>query len=375
MNDMHGILLAYGSAVGMRELTERRTAAAVPVLSRYRAVDFMLSNMKNAGITDIGLVMRDNYQSLLDHVGSGKDWDLSRKRGGLRILPPFGMTSISGRDGFRGKMEALASIYTYIGEIRQKYVLLADGDIILNIDLNDVLRHHIEKGADLTAVCTAPGTLPSADAHFTFGEDSFLTDVVTRSEMRDDYGASGNGTAGIYVMSKELMLDIVQQYSSRSLFSFERDVLHQLYGTLKISGYIFSGFCSKIYNTTAYFTDSMKLLNGDIRRDLFNSDRPIKTVSADSASTYYSPESLVKNSLVADGCHIDGVVENCVLFRGVRVEEGTVLKDCVVMQDTVIRGDTHISYAIIDKNVTVNRGRELMGHYTYPLVISKESVV
>jgi glucose-1-phosphate adenylyltransferase len=375
MNNIHGIILAYSSAVGMRELTEKRTATAVPFGARYRTVDFVLSNMINSGITDVGLVMRENYQSLLEHVGSGREWDLSRKIGGLRILPPFALTKAGGRDGFRGKLEALSNVFTYIKEIKQKYVALVDGEVITNIDISSVLERHISSAADITIVCTQANNEMFSDARILFDKDGYATDVITHSELGEDYNKYGNGTLGLYILGKDLLQSMVERYVSRSLFSFEKDVLQEMCRSLKMAGYIHQGYCARIYNTVSYFNDSMRLLESGTRKELFNRKRAIRTRTNDVASTYYAPESMAKNCLIADGCHIEGNVENSILFKGVYIKKGAKVSNCILMQDSIVGEGSKISYTITDKDVIINSKRELKGHSSYPLVVAKDSVV
>ena len=152
LTNLHAIIFTNQAEYDLRELTEQRSMSSVPYGGRYRMIDFMLSNCTNAGITDVGLVLQENYQSLLDHVESGKDWDLARKRGGLRLLPPFSQKAGSGNP--RGRMEALANLGPYVDDIKQEYILLADGDVAINIDLHDVFEAHLASGADVTPVCT-----------------------------------------------------------------------------------------------------------------------------------------------------------------------------------------------------------------------------
>ena len=373
--DMHGIIFAYNSAIGMRELTEKRTAAAVTFAAQYKAIDFMLSNMVNSGISDVGVVMRENYQPLIDHLGTGVPWDLSRKNGGLRILPPFGMSRASSREGYRGKMDSLIDIFSYIKEIRQKYILLADGDIIANIDFDDVLRHHIETGSDMTIVCVPASNALSSDAHFSFDLSGFAVDVVTKSEQRSDYESTGVATLGVYLLEKSLFISFIEKYASKSMFTFERDLLKELYAAMKVSGYMFSGFASRIHSVRSYFNDNMLLLEEAARQSLFNPASPIKTKSVDAASTYYSPGAVVHRCLVADGCHIDGDVSNCILAQGVRIEKGAKVSNCIIMQDVVIGKDVRLEYVISDNDVRINDRRELIGQESYPVIIAKGSVI
>ncbi|MDL2289070.1 glucose-1-phosphate adenylyltransferase subunit GlgD [Oscillospiraceae bacterium OttesenSCG-928-F05] len=368
---MHGIIFAYNTNIRLKELTEHRTVSSIPFGGRYRVIDFMLSNMVNSGILDVGVIMRENYQSLLDHLGSGKDWDLSRKRGGLWLLPPFGLTNSKGESGYRGKMDALSHVMAYIQHVRYPYVVLADGDLVTNIDLNPVLAHHKETGADITAVCTPKHIgLPQESTYLTFGRGGFVTDVVISPAKPE-----GCETLGIYIMETSMLEKLVSYCATRNLFSFEVDVLQKMAGTLKVSGFIHHAYASRMQSTAAYFHESMQLLKGEVRDALFVPERTVRTKVRDEASSYYSPTARVGNCIVADGCYIEGDVENSVLFRGVTVEKGARVENSILMQDTRVCGGAHLNYAITDKNVVINEARMMMGHASYPIAIAKDTVV
>jgi len=370
MNDMHGIIFAYGSPTALRELCDHRTVSSIPVGSRYRTIDFILSSMTNAGISDIGVIMRESYQSLLDHLGSGKDWDLNRKRGGLKLLPPFGLSKLHGIDEYRGSMEALGSILSYIQRIRQKYVVLADGDILTNLDISAVLSRHIDSGADITAVCAADSGLVQTDLHMSFGADGFAEAVYLSGSV-----ATSRPALGVYVLSKELLEKLIEYCMARSLYSFEENVLQKMCGELKIAGYTITGFAAKLTSTSVYFAECMRMLDKGVRNDLFPRGRTIKTKVRDEAPTYYAPGSSAKNCLIADGCYIEGEVSNSVIFRGVKVAKGAKIENSILMQDTEIGEDAVLSYVITDKDVKISAERKLMGHDTYPVIISKGTVV
>ncbi|MCL2002981.1 MAG: glucose-1-phosphate adenylyltransferase subunit GlgD [Oscillospiraceae bacterium] len=371
MKNLHGILFAYSSNIRLKELTEHRTASSMPYGSRYRVVDFMLSNMVNAGIPDIGVIMRENYQSLLDHLGSGKDWDLSRKRGGLKLLPPFAYAG-GRRDAatYRGKLEALYAITSYISHIRQGTVVLADGDLIVNLPLDDIYERHIETGADITCVCLDREPGYESEAYLRIDKKKRVAEVLL-SQLDENTVPC----IGVYFLSKKLLEKILADCAAHSHVVFTRDVLQRMQGQLNIMAYIHEGFSSRPQSVADYFKQSMALLKPEVRKDLFSRTRPIRTKVRDEASTYYAPESRVKRSVVADGCVIKGDLENCIVFRGVEVEEGARLKNCILMQDTHIERDVDLSFAITDKEVVVTRGRALKGHESYPIAISKGSVV
>lgn len=367
MNRMHGIIFAYGKCEKLQTLVEHRVADSIPYASRYRIIDFTLSNMVNAGVTDIGIIMQDKYQSMLDHLGSGKDWDLSRKHGGLRLLPAAPKDDHSRE--FRGKMEALIAVESYVQRIRQEYVVLANGALISNMPMDDILEEHIRSGADITCVC-APKRVTEKATTYMVDESGHITDVISRSDVSGGYAA-----LEVYVVSKKLLLELIAECDGHNEYSFHRAVLQGMKGRLKLHAYVFGGYAARIMSVADYYERSMELLDGAVRRDLFAPERPIRTKDRSDASTYYGPDSKCVNSLISDGCIIEGEVENSIIFRGVHVEKGAKISGCILMQDTVIRAGATLKYAIADKNVTVTEGRMMMGHSNYPLAISKFSVV
>ena len=371
MNDLHSILFAYRSDANLGELTRPRNTCSLPFGGRYRLIDFMLSNCVNAGITDVGVVVHQSYQSLLDHLGSGKDWDLSRKHGGLRILPPFGYAEQS-RGEYRGSMEALAGVAGYLQDIRQDYVLLAWGDIAINLPVNEVFEQHLNSGADITIVCTP--TLkgsPRFSEYVEVSEEGRITDLSVHPTSADKALES----LEIYILSKRLLMDMVDYCSAHDVFNFSRGVLQPRMKSLKMMPYVHKGYVGRFQSVSDYFQCSKELLDPAVRADLFNPARPIRTKDQSNPSTYYGPASRSVSSLVADGCQIEGEVENSILFRGVVVEKGAKVSNSVLMQGTVVKAGASLSYVIADKDVTVNEGRMLMGHATYPLAIAKSSVV
>ena len=370
MKGLHGIIFSYEKHTNLRELTANRTPASVPFAGRYRIIDFILSSMVNAGITDVGVVLHGRYQSLMDHLGSGKDWDLSRKHGGLRILPPFGYAG-KHENGYRGRMDALAGVRSYLQYIRQDYVVLAGGDVAVNLPLRDIFEAHIRNDADITAVCTThPMGDPQGSDYFSIGTGGRITDVSVHPSI-----AQGCESLEVYVLSKDLLLSLVDHCAAHNIPSFSVGVLQAMSGQLKICPYIYDGYAARLQSVAGYFARSMELLDPAVRADLFAPERPIRTKDRSDPSTYYGPNSKSVHSLVADGCIIEGEVENSILFRGVRVEKGARVSNCVLMQGTSIQAGAVLKYAITDKNVRVNPGRMLMGHSTYPLAIAKNEIV
>lgn len=369
MNGLHGIIFSYERRNELQELGQIRTSASIPFGGRYRAVDFALSSLVNAGCTDVGIVLHGRYQSLLDHLGTGKDWDLSRKRGGLRMLPPFNYQQSWGVMPFRGHMEALAGVRSYLDTIRQDYVAMMDGDLVANLPLGDIYESHVSSGADITVVC---------------GNDSFATDDGTYFEIDNGrvtevlynlHRPRGYRGLEVYIVSTKLLKELVDECAAKDQYSWRRDVLQARKDTMYLRSYIWSGFAAQMRSVKEYYDRSMQLLEPGIRADLFTPARPIRAKGADKSSTYVGPEGVCVNSLVAEGCRIEGVVENSILFPGVNVAAGAVVRDSVLFKGTDVMGGAKLAYVICDKDVKVQEDRTLMGHATYPIVVAKGSIV
>ncbi len=370
MNGLHGIVFSYEKRNDLRELEAIRCASSIPFGGRYRAVDFALSNLVNAGATDVGVVLHGQYQSLLDHLGSGKDWDLSRKRGGLKILPPFNREFRGDLLPFRGKMEALAGVRTYLDTIRQDYVVLMDGDLVVNLPLSDVYEKHVKSGADITVVCGDDSFETENGTYFEMTPEGHITEVLYHLHMPRGYRG-----LEVYILSTALLKDLVDECASRDWYSWRRDVLQAREKSLRLQGYIWKGFAAQIRSVKEYYDRSMQLLDPAIRTELFCPERPIRAKGADKSSSYIGPDGRCVNSLVADGCNIEGVVENSILFPGAVVEPGATVRNCVLFKETAVRRNAQVSHIIADKHVEILPDRTLMGHSSYPIVLAKGSRV
>ncbi len=371
MNGLHGIIFSYEKTPGLRELVEHRMSASIPFGGRYRVIDFMLSNMQSAGITDVGVVLHGNYQSLLDHLGNGKTWDMSRKYGGLRLLPPFaGGNRCRPGEVFRGKLEALASIRSYLSEIRQDYVVLADSDVIITLPLSDVFDRHITSGADITCVCTARYDNPENATFIQLDDTGRVVKTLCDPKVSEGYHC-----LEIYILSKALLLRLVDECTAEEKISFRRDVLAAMCPSLNIRGYVWDGPAAQIRTVKEYYDRSMDLLSPDIYKAIIAAKYPVRAKEDDETPTYIAPESKCVNSLVADGCIIEGTVENSIIFPGVTVEKGATVKNCILFKRTTVGANASLRCVIADKYVGVREGAELAGNENYPLVIAKNSVV
>ncbi len=353
----------------MGDLTMVRTMGSVPYGGRYRLVDFALSNMVNAGIRDVGMLTKSNYHSLMDHVGSGREWDLARKIGGLTILPPFA-TKGSAAGQSRGSLETLAGIHGYIASSKAKHVILCDCDIVASIDYQAMLAAHEEKGAGITLLCGRYDVAPhhGEDLILTIGEDDFLRDAFQSTEARGEQDVYMN----IAIFDRELLMRLVADGVSHGKYTME-EIIRDQAKTHTILCYKQEGWFYHMHSLTEYFEANMALLDARVREELFQPERPIFTKIRDEAPAKYGLSSSVKNSLIADGCIIEGTVENSIIFRGVKVGQGAVVRNSIIMQGCVIDDKAELDYVILDKDVLIKDGRRLAGYLTYPLYVPKKA--
>jgi len=371
MKKVLGIVFSNMHEHTVSELTANRCMGSIPVGGRYRLIDFALSSMVNSGMEKVGVITKSNYQSLMDHLGNGREWDLSRKNGGLVILPPFG----SGESGmYRGRVEAFAGIMRYIKSTGCQYVLSADCDTMANIDYRRFRDAHIESGADITVMYKKMSILEGGgkdQCTFVTDDDGFVREMFINPEAP---GAQ-NVYLNIMIADRELLEHAVSAAYSRSQFSFEKDVLQAGVGSYKIHAYEFDGYVARFNSMRSYYQANMAFLQPEVREALFPMGRPIYTKVRDEAPVRYGLKNKVSNSMLADGCLIEGEVENSILFRGVTVSKGAKVKNCVLMQGTQVGEGSNLDYVITDKDVTVKDNRMIMGFETYPVYIAKGSAV
>ncbi|MGN0373236.1 MAG: glucose-1-phosphate adenylyltransferase subunit GlgD [Enterocloster sp.] len=371
-----GIIFPNSYDTLVPELVGERLMASIPFASRYRMVDFILSSMVNCGIDNISLIVRKNYHSLMDHLGSGREWDLTRKNGGLNIVPPFAEKSVK---VYNGRVEALASILTFLKHQKEKYVVMADTNIAANFDFRAMLDAHIESGADVT-VAYAETEVPAADMEaYAVNKAMYYTLNIEDGKVKKIYINSQepgiqNYSMNIYIMDRELLVDQINTAFVRGYSYFERDILAPQLEKLNVHAYKYDGYFARISDVKSYFAENMKLLDDNNLDALFSGD-PIYTKIRDDNPTRYINGSSVKNIMAADGCVIEGEVENSILFRGVKVGKGAKVKNCVLMQDTVVEAGASVEYIISDKNVTITAGKEIKGSDTFPVYIAKHQIV
>ena len=366
-----GLIFASINDSAVIDLTKLRTMGSIPYGGRYRMVDFPLSNMVNSGISEVGVITKSNYGSLLDHLGSGREWDLARKKGGLHLLPPFSQV---GGGTSQGRLEALSNIWSFVEHTKAEYVVLANSDLVTTIDFTDALTQHQNSGADITVIYakglynrdkSTNGCILQID------EENTIKEVLTNPMLAGECNIS----LDMFIMTTDFLKQVVLEAISKNQKSLIRDLLQARKDEFVFKAYEHKGCFFKIDSLEAYYKANLALLDTKTRNNVFNSEAPIYTKVGDNAPVKYGLESSVKNSLVADGCMIEGTVENCVLFRGVKIAKGAVVRNCVLMQGTEIGEGCNIDAIVADKNVTISANRVLTGSPEYPLYLGKKATI
>ncbi|CUH95425.1 hypothetical protein P22_1496 [Propionispora sp. 2/2-37] len=356
----------------IHELTQYRPPAGVPFGGRYRLIDFPLSNMVNSGITNVGILIQHKYRSLMDHLRSGKEWDLARKRDGLFLLPPA--TSNYPGEVHRGDVDNFISNMDYLLRNRQKYVVISGAITVCNLNYRQVLDYHEKKGADITVIYS------EKDCHPDDGSHAVMVDVdaegrISDMQVKPRVFQQRRLCMESFVMEKKLLISLIRDCASHGDYDFIKHCIIKHIGKLDIYGYPYKGYAARIHSVQSYFRHSMDLLKPEVWQELFFREGYIYTKVKDEPPSHYLNYAKTVNSLVAGGCRIAGRVENSVLFRGVTVHEGAYIKNSIVMQKCEIAGGSVLENVICDKDVQIAAGKHLQGNAHYPFVIKKGMVI
>jgi glucose-1-phosphate adenylyltransferase len=314
----------------------------------------------------------------MDHIGSGKDWDLARRSGGIKILPPF-ITAYANSSNtlYSTRLEALKSVFSSISKIPDDYVVLSDCDVICNIDLKDMIKNHIENGADITiAVKRVNLTKDKAKINVLIDSDENgrITDVKAGL---NNFEGEADINLNIMVMHRQYLQEIILDAIAHNYTSLNKDILLKNVNRNIYRTYRYDGYFACISSSQDYYASSMELINdSSVRKQLFGvKNRPVYTKVRNSAPTYYSPDAKVKNSMIADGCQIFGEVENSIIFRGTKIGKGTVVKNSILFQDTFTGENVTLNCVIADKNVVIRDNKNLSGDETLPFYLSKGKMI
>ncbi len=358
-------------------LTDDRTVAAIPFACRYRLIDFALSNMVNAGIQKIGLITNYNFRSLVEHVGSGKDWDLARRSGGINFISPYQTAHTPNAKPYSSHLEALLAIDKgYIRELKEDDIVLSDTDFISNIDIKAVLALHKEQNADVTFVSApAPEGFSSEVPKLYIKADS--NNAITELALSASPVAGATLSANIYICKRSYLLSVLDEAARMNYTSLTQNFFIPSVGKARYVNYAYDGYFAPVASFRDYFGQSIALTKDPVlRKKLFGiEDRPIFTNVHNSAPTIYKDGSSVKDSLIADGCEIEGTVENSILFRGVRVKKGAVVKNSILFFNSTVDENSSLNCVVADKNTVIRENVVLSGHPTIPLYIKKGQII
>jgi len=350
-----------------------RTLSAARFAGRYRLVDFMLSNMVNSKIKNIGIILNSHYQSLIEHIGMGKEWDLARKSGGVTFFPPY---HADDRRSVNSELDGpLQRAALFLAESKQDYIVLADSSIIYNMDYRSAVEAHKKSGADVTAIYTkkklTAGERENTIA-FTFSEDNRVTGI----DLPQPNAESVNVSLGAYIMHKRNFIQLTAGEKHCGMLRFSKVILAEALKRLRVEGYEFKGYSAHICSVETFFHYNLDILNMDKMNALFHLEgRQISTNTKDSLPAKYGKQADIQNSLVADGCQIDGTVINSVICRNVKIGAGAVVKDCVLQDETVVEKSAKLECIITDRGVRISENRAMMGYKTYPVYIERYRVI
>ncbi len=364
-----GLILADHRKIHLGDLSRPRALAAIPFGGRYRIIDFMLSNMVNSGISQIGVIALSKYKSLMDHLGTGSSWDLDRKQPGLNLLPPYINTANVDRGG---EADDLTGLLDFFRAYPHKYVIVADSNMVLNATFDDFVSKHEESGADISVMYNRDSTR--------YGSPSMILNLDRRGYLRDmmldpPKPSATRCSLGIAVLDRELLIDLVSESIARGDRDFSIDGLMKMYKQYRVRGIEYKGKVLRINSIPTYFAGTMRLLDDAFRNELFGSGLPVYTKVKDEAPTLYIEGNAVSNSVISDGCLITGEVTDSMIFRGVTISKHAVIRNCIIMQDVYVSEGVELENVILDKNCVIRPGIKLVGQTDYPVVIGKGAIV
>lgn len=372
---MLGLIFAENPEASMGELATKRALAAIPFGGRYRLIDFTLSNMVNSRIINVGIATLYKNQSLTDHLGTGKAWDMDRKNNGLFILPPKYTGDIS--DKVHGGVDILHSVKNYLKRSQQEYVLVSDCNTLCNIDYDKAFDEHLESGADVTLICHRIEEIPEREL-----KRHILLNADIDGNVKDIHVYPAKQKANLsymhmFIIRKSLLMDLVDDAVAHGKHQISKDIFLPNLGQLAFRIWEHTGLHLKVDDIKSFFNANLAILNKEVREELFGlkNDMPVYTKVKDTVPTKYGKGAEVVNSMIADGCTIEGSVKNCILFRGVHVGKGASLENCIIMQNSQILDNCMLANVIFDKEVTLRSGKKLIGQETYPMVIGKGTIV
>lgn len=373
MKDVMGIILTGGEHETLQELTRTRLVTSLPVGGKYRIIDFILSNMVNSGIRNIGVITQSNYHSLMNHLGNGEEWDLKHKKDGLFILPPY--VKENNCDWCRGNVDSLRNNLGFIRKSTQKYVIVSGSDSIYNTTFNEAMKYHMEKKADVTVLYRHENAQNICQHRKQYVLQVNHHGKITGVEYKQIESPVCNIPLRVYILEKGLLEELIEENTNLSGLAWVKNVIDRRSNDLRIYGYYYPGYCRTVNSVQSYYQANLDMLIPEIRQELFLGVGHIHTRIRDEAPAIYRKHAVINNCIVSDGTFIDGEVENSIIFSGVTIKRGTRISNCIVMQNSVIQENVELENVILDKEVHVTKGKRLVGQRGHPLVIPKQALV
>ncbi len=352
-----GIVLAGGNSKRMRELSNKRAIAAMPIAGSYRSVDFALSNMSNSHIQSVAVLTQYNSRSLNEHLSSSKWWDFGRKQGGMYVFTPT--ITAESSDWYRGTADALYQNIEFLKKSHEPYVVIAGGDCVYKLDYGKVLEYHIEKKADITVVCKEM----SAEEDVTrFGLVKLNSDGrITDFEEKPMLATSSTISCGIYVIRRRQLIELLERCAAEDRYDFVTDILVRYKNLKRIYAYKLDTYWSNIASVDSYYKTNMDFLKADVRHYFFKDYPEIYSKVDDLPPAKYNPGANVKNSLVSSGCILNGTVENSVLFKKVYIGNNCIIRNSVILNDVYIGDNTVIENCIVESRDTIRANTTHIG--------------
>ncbi len=362
-----GIILAGGNNNRMRELSNKRAIAAMPVAGSYRSIDFALSNMSNSHIQKVAVLTQYNSRSLHEHLSSSKWWDFGRKQGGLFTFTPT--VTADNSFWYRGTADAIYQNLDFLKKSHEPYVVIVSGDCVYKMDYNKVLEYHISKKADITVVYKE---LPQDEDATRFGTLKMDEDGrILEFEEKPMVATSNKISTGIYVIRRRQLIELIEKSAMEERHDFVKDILIRYKGLKRIYGYRMESYWSNISTVEAYYNTNMDFLKPEVRDYFFKQYPDIYSKIDDLPPAKYNPGASVKNSLISSGCIINGTVENSIIFKKSFVGNNCVIKNSIILNDVYIGDNTHIENCIVESRDTIRANSNYIGEEGIKIVVEK----
>ncbi len=369
-----GVIMASDIGNTFNELSDIRSVSAIPVCGKYRAIDFPVSNMANSSVNTVGILIQHQFRSIMDHMGAGTDWDLDRRNGGLFLFPPV-FTDMFHRGLYKGTAEALYSNLDFFRDCKHEWVLIAKGNTIYNQDYNEIFNFHMANDADITIGYRCMNDVAPEDLTGSTIIDVDENNNLLNLEDKPMHPKGNKAMTGTIFMRKSLLIALLEENASKNYTNLKKDIILRSIGRLKIKCHEFKGYWRELSSLNCYYNLNMDMLKPEIYSELFRQKNKIMTKVKDETPAKYNEEASVRNSIVADGCIIEGTVENSILFRGVIVKKGATVRNSIIMQGTEIGENCYINFSILDKSVIMGADKQVQGLPSRPYLIPKETVI